>query len=474
MRGACVVIAILALSASAARADDGTLDASFGAGGVLNPAYLESDAPDAALAVLRDDQSRFLVVTTRRDPFPVAATRDLDLVLYRLTPTGALDSSYGGGVGYVLVNLDWSHFGQARFDRQGRILVTGTIIESDMTFATLALLRLLPTGARDSSFTGGTGNDGISAFGFGSSIANRATAVALMPNDDLVLAGNIVNSSSDMFGARMAASDGAPVTSWGLAFGIRMIDVQPSANSATDTVVAAEGLPDGRLVLMGQSCSAALGCRPAAVRLDSVGQLDPTFCASAACMASSVTGSNAGKRVIRDPASSGVTITAADVDAALRDGNGRLLFAGPTTISTATSAPGLVARLLPDGDIDTAFGAAASLGFQSLAVGDAPVVPRSIAIDGNARIAVGGTSDRAGLRRALLARLLVDGALDGAFGVSGAVVEYFPTPASDDRSVASVLPDGPRILALGDRNGPTDRDTFLFRVSGILFGDGFE
>lgn len=468
---------LAALTSPHLLAFDGSLDPAFGPGGQQPLAYplAASDDSDAGLALLSDSVGRRIVLITRRNPFPVAASRPLELIMYRYLASGAADTSFNFGTHYRRLQTDWTEFRGALIDRQNRIVVVGTIVDGTPATVAQCLLRLLSDGSRDESFSGGVGNSGISCFSFGSSVDSRAVAATLMPNDDLVYAGNLADGNGNLILRRISGVDGTPIESWGNGFGFQTIDLQPSANAARDTVVGLAALPDNRVVVLAQSCTTALGCRPAAAQLlASNGQLDTSFCASTACVAGSVTGSNHGRRVVRDPQLSGYTITAVTTTLGLREESGRLLLAGRATVS-AGQPPLLVLRLNANGDLDSGFGDLATPGFQGLSVPDAPLTPSALILDGAARYLIGGSSDRAGLRRIFLARLTANGVPDASFAATGALAEYFAAPASADRALRTLAVDGSKVLGLGDFNGASNRDAFWFRTgSDAFFVDGFE
>lgn len=466
------------MAGATASASDGTLDTSFGNGGQRVLSYqVASNEPDQGLAILHDSLGRRIVIVVRRNPFPLGPERPLELILFRYLADGGVDTSFGFGSGQVRATTDWSDFRGALIDRQNRIVVVGTTLIGSPQSASLQVLRLTPAGDRDGSFNGGTGNNGIVAYGFGPSAANRIIAVALMPNDDLVSAADLDQGNGDIILQRISGSNGTPVTTWGDGFGFKIVDLQPSANAARDTVVGLAALPDGRLLVLAQSCTVALGCLPAAAQLTATtGQLDTSFCASSACMNASVSGANRGRRVVRNLQYEGQTVSQMAVTAALRDDAGRIVYAGRATLASG-SAPLLLLRLNANGELDSGFGALATPGFQGLALGGVPLAASALLRDGNGRLVIGGQGEYAGLRRVFVARLGDNGQPDPSFGGSSALVEYFATPATDDRALRALALDGTRILGLGDFNGSGNRDAFLFRLGGTadgLFASGFE
>jgi uncharacterized delta-60 repeat protein len=473
-----LVLALCLGCAQAATAFDSTLDGSFGTGGQRLLAYqVASNEPDQGLAILHDGVGRRIVIVVRQNPFPLAPERPLELILFRFLADGSVDAGFGFGSGQVRAQLDWSDFRGALVDRQNRILVVGTTLIGAPQSASLQVLRLNADGSRDGSFNGGTGNNGIVAYGFGPSAANRMVALALMPNDDLVSAANLDQGNGDILLQRISGSNGTPVTSWGDGFGFKIIEMQPAANAARDTVVGLAALPDGRLLVLGQSCTSALGCRPAAARLSaSTGQLDTSFCASTACVNASVAGANQGRRVVRDLQIPGQAVTQMAVTVGLRDDAGRLVFGGRATLAGG-AAPLLFVRLGADGELDGGFGSASAPGFQSLGPGNPPLSASAMILDGSGRLVVGGESTVGASRRIFVARLGSDGQPDLGFGGGSALVEYFVNNPTEDRALRALALDGTRILGLGDYAGPANRDAFLFRLggdAGVLFANGFE
>lgn len=466
------------LWATAASTIDSTLDTGFGSAGTLPLAYqVASNEADQGLAILHDGLGRRIVVVVRRNPFPLGPERPLELILFRYLADGSVDTSFGFNSGQVRATLDWSDFRGALVDRQNRILVVGTTLAGSPQSASLQVLRLTAAGARDGSFNGGTGNNGIVAYGFGPSTANRMVALALMPNDDLVSAANLDQGNGDVILQRISGSNGTPVSTWGDGFGFKIVDLQPAANAARDTVVGLAALPDGRLLVLAQSCSSALGCLPAAAQLTATtGQLDTGFCASTACMNASVSGANRGRRVVRDLQVDGQAVTGMAVTLGLRDDAGRIILGGRATLA-AGGAPLLFLRLNANGELDSGFGAPATPGFQNLGLGGPPLAASALLRDSSGRLVIGGESEHAGPRRIFVARLGDNGQPDFGFGGASALVEYFATPAGDDRALRALAIEGGRILGLGDFNGSSNRDAFLFRLGGsadALHANGFE
>ncbi|MBK7146697.1 MAG: delta-60 repeat domain-containing protein [Xanthomonadales bacterium] len=459
---------------------DSTLETSFGIGGQRMLSYQPSasNEADEGLAILRDGFDRRIVIVVRRNPTPLDPLRPFELMLFRDLADGSVDTSFGSGHGFVRVLAGWTEFRGALIDSQNRILVAGTILDGTAVGAASCVMRLLADGGRDLSFTGGVGNEGIACYLFGSSAANRMVAVTQLPSGDLVSAANLDQGNGDLLLQRISGTNGAPVTTWGDGFGFKIIDLQPGANAARDTVVGLSTLADGRVLALAQSCTVALGCLPAAAQLTATtGQLDTSFCASSACIAASVAGANSGRRVVRNLQIDGQTVTDLATTVVLRDGVGRIVLGGQATLASAAAERLLFVRLNANGELDSSFGAPATPGFQNLALSSVPLTPSSLALDALGRLVVGGQGEHATLRRIFIARMGDNGQLDAGFGGASALVEYFAAPAADDRALRALGFDGARILGVGDFNGSANRDAFLFRLGGnpdALFVNGFE
>jgi uncharacterized delta-60 repeat protein len=138
--------------------------------------------------------------------------------------------------------------------------------------------------------------------------------------------------------------------------------------------------------------------------------------------------------------------------------DGRIALAGRAYWAVSGTSWGdiAVAVLNPDGSRDTTFGGGDGVTYLDLdAQND---VARSLDVDAQGRIVVGGSSGGFGASGAVLARLLPDGSLDPSFGMDG-----FVRPVLRDSVYGiDVLPDG-RILAAGSWSGEFGMQPWLGR-----------
>jgi uncharacterized delta-60 repeat protein len=129
--------------------------------------------------------------------------------------------------------------------------------------------------------------------------------------------------------------------------------------------------------------------------------------------------------------------------------DGRIVVAGRAYWAVSPTSWGdiAVAVLNPDGSRDTGFGGGDGVTYLDL--GEHNDVARSVDVDAQGRIVVGGSSGGLwGASNPVLARLLPDGSLDPAFGTDGFVVQESLGGSYASVYGIDVLADG-RILAAG-------------------------
>jgi uncharacterized delta-60 repeat protein len=159
---------------------NGTLDASFGANGIL---HLNLDQPDnfvRQFALQPDGKIVFPTVNDAGQGTSVSTT------IVRLNPDGAFDDSFGSK-GKVVIPVSEGIFSFAiHIQPNGRILAAGDTGQTP-PFG-FAIVRLNADGSRDTSF----GSNGIVNTRLGS-YGSFVTDLALQPNGKLVAYGNVLN-----------------------------------------------------------------------------------------------------------------------------------------------------------------------------------------------------------------------------------------------------------------------------------------
>jgi uncharacterized delta-60 repeat protein/uncharacterized repeat protein (TIGR01451 family) len=191
---------------------------------------------------------------------------DGSVAVVRLNPDGAPDSTFDGD-GIVITNLtnNRDHATGVAIQGDGKIVVGGYANYVDATSnIEFALLRYNPDGSLDPTFDG----DGVVTTGFGVS-ADTATALARQPDGKLVLAGSSLSSTNTR---SVALARYNPDGSLDLSFdgdGKVLTPVPGGAGSAQDLAV----LPDGKLIIAGIANNADF----LLARYTSAGALDTTF-----------------------------------------------------------------------------------------------------------------------------------------------------------------------------------------------------
>ena len=402
---------VAAVSAQVARAD-GMLDPGFGTSGRVVTAFPGEFSGDTALslAILPDGR----VVAAGSTNVNLANTH---MAVARYLTTGALDPSFGGD-GRVVVPFPppppgpdsvaeaWATLPQP----DGRVvLVGGAAVFMGSVFA---LARLNDDGSLDTTF--GTGGRVTTTF---PGISVGARAGLLQPDGRIVAVG--LSSGAALVAARYDGNGSLDPT---FGSGGRLVVPLPGSFDLADVVLQ----PDGKLVVAGTMPSAPFLSRDfALVRLLANGDLDTSFSGDGVATAD-FGGIETGSSVVVL-------------------GDGRLVLAGSRGTELPNSVTDFaVARFLPDGALDTSFGAA---GLALLDSGE-PEYPAQIVELPNGNLLLAGSTSNQGVPiDFILARLLPNGILDTSFGSGGFLRTDFATGADTCNALVIAGPD--RLLVAG-------------------------
>lgn len=246
-------------------------------------------------------------------------------------------------------------------------------------------------GALDTTFSG----DGV-AWASWSLPMTGAARIAPAADGRLVVAASVSDGGNRDFAAARLLRNGATDIAFGF-FGLRTVGIDLIADGR-DNLLGAFVLAEARTMLLGTAEAPGGAQIPALVRLTAAGNADASF------------GSD-GRRVI---GSAPWPLPDVSIEAVARQRDGHYVFAG-----TCRNCPGeraaVVLRVDADGVADAAFGDG---GWTSLPLPPATHV-EDIAIDAQGRIVLAGyegdpASDD---HNPVLARFLPDGSPDAAFGV---------------------------------------------------------
>lgn len=270
------------------------------------------------------------------------------------------------------------------------------------------------SGILDSGF----GNAGVKVFSLGS-LADSARAVALQPDGKILVAGSATAGpvGNDDFTVVRLQPDGSFDTGFG---GSGRVTLPVLAT--LDRAVAMALQADGKILLAGFARGGGLDAT-AVVRLQPDGSVDPEF--------------GSLGRVVSEI---GVSDSRAQAVAVQPDGG--ILVAG--WARNEANRDVFVARYLPDGTLDPAFGIG---GVAQPRVGPGNDEAYGLALEADGDIVVVGQSADGGLKDLMAARLGSDGSLDTGFAANGVVRVRFRNGDSIAQA-AAIDPIG-RILVVG-------------------------
>ena len=377
-----------------ASAAPGDLDVSFGTGGVVSLEFSEGTVDTLASVATQPDGKVLLV-----GRITLTGSGQRDILVVRLTESGAPDSTFGGGDGIVTIDISGGFDGgrDAVALADGKIVVGGSTFEPGSPVHFVAA-RLEEDGDLDATF----GSSGIAVLDAGISV--NVIKMLVQGDGKIVLAGQTNEDPSGFIFGRLDEA-GDPDLTFGND-GIALVEL----GAPVREFYTLNERPDGKLIAAG---SVSIGEFPdndddaVVVQLASDGTPDSSF---------------SGDGIVQIDYPSVNNNDLAQALALLVDG--RLLVGG--VISTL-NAPGhsLLVRLESDGERDTTFGAQGARALR-LAASDSisAMEPRA---DGST-VFIAGTSfawiDQAvgppvSNREVFVGLVTIDGDLDPSFGVEG-------------------------------------------------------
>jgi uncharacterized delta-60 repeat protein len=365
-----------ALEARCVPSAPGTLDTSFGSGGIVTTSFGSKSNDSGSAVVVQTDGK---VVAAGITSGATSKTDSFDVVRYN--SAGTLDSTFGTG-GKVMTPFPAGSIGSAHLLLQpdGKILLGGT------ASGNFELIRYTSSGSLDTTF-GGTGKvstaftsaGGASLFGVALESVNGIT--------DIVAAGTAGSSSYGLVLARYSLT-GSLDTSFGNGGQV----VTTLAANGSMSGLAIQG--DGQIIVAGTQGGSSITYLVA--RYGTSGNLDPTF--GSGGVASSVSGG--ASAVIVQP-------------------DGKIVAGGRTYDYTTSKWHWSLERLNGNGSLDPAFGGG------GLVMGPSGLSIRALAIQANGKLVATGDGyasatdfNTVGFH---LVRFNPDGSLDTAFGTGGLV-----------------------------------------------------
>lgn len=248
---------------------DGTLDASFGSGGVVQVGF--GSFGDYLQGIAIDSLGRIVgtgIMTTNIDADP-----DYDravMATARLTSTGALDTTFDADGKVTTVLGGTSIFDKSRaiaIDSSDRPVIAGDTYAADDNFDDFVVVRYTTSGALDTSFNG-TGKQIVK---IGSGTHDDGRSIAIQPDGKILAAG--LSNNENRFAVIRLTTGGALDTSFASTGKFETA----LAGFSTAGANAIRVQQNGRIVVGGFADDASASPRFALVRVTSAGVLDSTF-----------------------------------------------------------------------------------------------------------------------------------------------------------------------------------------------------
>jgi len=248
---------------------DGSLDASFGSGGIVTT-HFPGGQGSYAFAVSLQPDGKIVAAGTHFVNFSSDASSNTDFALARYNASGTPDTSFGNN---GLVTTDFNHFNDDVFSilvqPDGRLVAVGSAT-TQMTFSDFAAARYLSNGSLDPSF----GNAGKVRTDFGSGGFDQARSATLQPDGKIVAAGTMIspNGLTQRFALVRYNPNGARDGTFS-GDGRQTIDFGSCCQSATKVLLQA----DGKIVAVGYANTESSDSDFLLARTNPNGQLDATF-----------------------------------------------------------------------------------------------------------------------------------------------------------------------------------------------------
>ncbi len=314
------LLLILTAVAQTVSADDTALDPAFGLGGRYNnsPSYFTK-----TLAHLPRPGGGSVAVTHDHDVDINNNASGPDTIGLKLfNDAGAFIAGFGAPA-----NISFSQIGGAAIDSLGRIVVVGSVyfVGGNYDFR---VVRLLPDGAPDTSFSG----DGVAdiAFELGGSHNDYANAVAIDALNRIVVVGQVQRATAgdtDFGIIRLLTNGTLDNTFSGDGKEVVLFDL--GATLRSDAARAVVIGSDGRITIGGSALDGNLNVtRIGLAKFTNAGVPDFGFCPGACNFMGSYTGVHSGRRVIFY--GSDVPALSDSLDAMSINDDGELVTAGTT------------------------------------------------------------------------------------------------------------------------------------------------
>jgi uncharacterized delta-60 repeat protein len=329
---------------------DGTLDGTFGTGGVAKLRYdVDDDALAYALHIYPNNTILVAGFTWNE-----AGSTGYDFALTRLLEDGTVDAGFGTGGWTVTAIGAGTAIDEARslaVQADGKIVVAG-FGNMGANSNDFAVVRYSSNGILETGLGAFGGGDGIVTTHINAS--DKASSVAIQPADQKIVVGG--TSNENVTGSNFAVvrynTDGSlDATNFGTG-GIANIDLVNGGAGSTDEGYQLVIQPDNKILMTGMSKAvSASGSDVATIRLTTSGGLDGSFNATGAIAGRTGSTTPAGIAIFNNH---NVSNTDEGARSIILQSNGDFLLAGDSDGSTSSFAF-LLLRYHSDGTLDDTF-----------------------------------------------------------------------------------------------------------------------
>jgi uncharacterized delta-60 repeat protein len=383
---------------TAAYAQAGTLDQSFGTGGIATTSF---DGPIPVAAALQSNGQIVVAAGLYNTP---AATESFGL--FRYNANGTLDSTFGtGGIASANFTDFLNDPGDLAIQPNGDIIEVGDAASADGTLNEFAIARFTPDGSLDTTFgNGGEVTTNFVGVGTGGR-SNPAESVLVQPNGDILVGGSATacgKGCPTQTALALYNPDGTLDTTFG--------------DGGTVTVTAI-----GQITALAEDANGDIFALDGtqAAEFSSAGALLPQV-TPAPFTATSSRGS----------------------DSSVFQANGDYLAPAQVAGTSRRDVNATVVRYLPNETVDPSF-TGPVIAWQTPAVNSI----QALAVQPNGQIVAAGLAGGSSGDAFTVARLDANGSLDTTFGSGGLATT--PLPDGGQASVVVIQPNG-EILVVGE------------------------
>jgi uncharacterized delta-60 repeat protein len=344
------------------------------------------------------------------------------------TPTaGSLDLTFNAsGKATLAASAGDDNLAAVALQSDGKIVAAGDVNDVFAGNVQIGVVRYNTDGTPDSTF----GNGGLVITGF--QFRDLANAVAIQPDGKILVGGYSAAGNSSSYSTRFLVARFNANGTLDTTFGGGTGRVITNVGTGQCTVYGLAVQSDGKIVASGDAFDGT-SSGFAVARYNANGTLDTTFDGDGITIVQITGGSDVQARVALD-------------------GNGKIVLVGMADTERGwTNFDVGVARLNPNGTLDTTFDGDGKNKLFISTLTNAGVNTHSLALTSDGGVLIGGTVYfDGGTDNAFLMRLTPGGALDTAFANQGSLVTTYNTPSWRHAGLDAIVlqPDG-QILGAG-------------------------